>query len=55
VTTPAAAEQQIKRGGLPLERVTFRNYESGHMLYLGGTATKFAEDIRTFVSAGGAK
>lgn len=55
VTTPAAAEQQIKRGGLPLDRVTFRNYESGHMLYLGGTAAKFAEDIRTFIAAGTSK
>lgn len=50
VTTPAAAENQIKRGGLPLDRVTFRNYESGHMLYLGGTAARFAEDIRIFLA-----
>lgn len=55
VTTPAAAENQIKRGGLPLDRVTFKNYESGHMLYLGGTATTFAEDIRMFVAGGGSR
>lgn len=55
VTTPASAENQIKRGGLPLDRVTFKNYESGHMLYLGGTASTFAEDIRMFVAGGSSK
>lgn len=49
---PAAAQSQMERGGLPLDRVTFKNYESGHMLYLGGTADLFAEDVRTFVMAG---
>ena len=52
VTTPAAAEHQLKSNGVPLERVTFKNYESGHMVYLGGTAASFAEDVRTFVAAG---
>lgn len=50
VTTPASAESQIRRGGIPLDRVTFKNYESGHMLYLGGTAASFAADVRTFVT-----
>jgi carboxypeptidase C (cathepsin A) len=49
---PAAAQSQIERAGLPLDRVTFKNYESGHMLYLGGTADRFAEDVRAFVIAG---
>jgi len=50
VTPPAAAENQIARGGLPPDRVTFRNYESGHMLYLGDTAESFAEDVRAFLT-----
>jgi carboxypeptidase C (cathepsin A) len=52
VTPPAAAERAIARAGLPKERVTFRNYASGHMLYLGGTASQFANDVREFVRAG---
>lgn len=48
-TTPAAAEDQIKRAGVPLDRVTFKNYESGHMLYLGDTAGAFANDIRDLI------
>lgn len=51
-STPAGSQSQIERGGLPLDRVTFKNYESGHMLYLGGTAERFADDVRTFVLAG---
>lgn len=49
LATPASAENQIKQGGLPLDRVTFKTYESGHMLYLGGTAASFADDVRAFV------
>jgi carboxypeptidase C (cathepsin A) len=49
VTTPAAAENQIKRGGVPADRVTFKNYESGHMLYLGETAERFANDVRALI------
>ena len=51
VTTAASGEDQIRRGGLPLDRVTFRNYESGHMLYLGDTAEAFADDIRALIAA----
>jgi carboxypeptidase C (cathepsin A) len=50
VTPPAAAENQIKRGHLPADRVTYRNYESGHMLYLGETAESFANDVRAFLT-----
>lgn len=50
VTTPASAEHQIKSAGMPLDRVTFKNYESGHMLYLGGTAANFANDVRRFIT-----
>jgi carboxypeptidase C (cathepsin A) len=49
LTTPAAAESQVKAGGLPADRVTFKNYESGHMLYLGNTAERFADDVRTLI------
>jgi carboxypeptidase C (cathepsin A) len=49
LTTPAAAESQVKAGGLPADRVTFKNYESGHMLYLGDTAERFADDVRTLI------
>jgi carboxypeptidase C (cathepsin A) len=50
VTSPAAAQSQIERGGVPLDRVTFRNYESGHMLYLGETAGSFANDVRALIA-----
>lgn len=49
LATPASAEAQVREAGLPADRVVFRNYESGHMLYLGGTAPQFASDIRAFV------
>jgi carboxypeptidase C (cathepsin A) len=50
VTPPAGAENQIKQGKLPADRVTYRNYESGHMLYLGDTAESFANDVRAFIT-----
>jgi carboxypeptidase C (cathepsin A) len=50
VSPPAAAENEILRGRLPADRVTFRNYESGHMLYLGDTAESFANDVRVFLT-----
>ncbi len=46
---PAAVEFLIAGGRLPMDRVTFHNYESGHMLYLGGTAEAFANDVRNFI------
>lgn len=49
VTTPADAAAQVRDGGMPLDRVLFREYESGHMLYLGGTSAAFADDLRAFV------
>lgn len=50
VTTPAAAAAQVQAGEVPQDRTTIRNYESGHMLYLGGTAPAFAADLRRFLS-----
>ena len=51
VTTPADARAQIEAANLPQERVRFENYDSGHMLYLGGTSEIFAEDLRDFLTA----
>lgn len=52
VTTAAAGAAQIRQAGLPAERTTLHNYESGHMLYLGDTAPQFANDVRAFIRAG---
>lgn len=49
VTTPADARASIAAAGLPQDRVTFTDYESGHMLYLGGTAQAFSDDLRDFL------
>jgi carboxypeptidase C (cathepsin A) len=49
VTTPAAAHDALVKAGVPAERLTIRNYESGHMLYLGDTATAFSDDVRALV------
>jgi len=50
VTTPAEAFAELEDAGLPIDRVRFENYASGHMLYLGGTAEQFADDLREFLS-----
>jgi len=52
VTTPAEAYAQIADSGVPQDRVRFEDYPSGHMLYLGGTAEAFADDLREFLTAG---
>lgn len=52
VTTATAGAEQIRQAGLPADRVSLRNYESGHMLYLGETAPQFASDVRDFIRAG---
>lgn len=49
VTTPADARASITAAGLPQDRVTFTDYESGHMLYLGGTSEAFSSDLRRFL------
>ena len=49
VTTAASAASQLRRASLPPDRVAIRNYESGHMLYLGDTAAAFANDVRNFI------
>jgi hypothetical protein len=49
-TPPLAAQKQLALGHVPLDRVTTRNYDSGHMLYLGDTAKAFADDVRSFIT-----
>lgn len=49
VTHPAPAEHAIAQAKLPPERTTLRRYASGHMLYLGDTASAFADDVRTLI------
>lgn len=49
VTTPAGARAQASQINAPEGRVELRQYQSGHMLYLGGTAKQFANDLRAFV------
>jgi carboxypeptidase C (cathepsin A) len=51
VTPFAAAQYTIDHVEIPPDRVTFRNYESGHMVYLGeGPAHAFVQDLREFLS-----
>jgi len=52
LATPfAAAEHALAHADMPLERVEFRNYESGHMAYLGvQPAEEFMQDLRAFLS-----
>ena len=51
VATPAAALDQLETGGVSGERVVFKEYLSGHLVYLGGTEQAFAEDLRHFIRA----
>jgi carboxypeptidase C (cathepsin A) len=52
VVSPASVEHGIRQSGVPEERVTFRRYDSGHMLYLGGTLQAFSDDLHAFIAAG---
>lgn len=49
VTTPAAARRSLQAANLPSDRVTIRDYPSGHMLYLGDTAAAFSDDVRALI------
>jgi hypothetical protein len=55
VVPPASIEHGIRQSGVPQERVTFRRYDSGHMLYLGGTVKNFTDDLRAFIVAAPAR
>ena len=49
-TTMGSAAYTVTHSGFPLERVTVRNYESGHMPYLGADSRKrLAQDLREFI------
>lgn len=48
---PAGVPLQVERGNIPKDRVNYRLYESGHMLYLGDTSARFAGDVRDFIVA----
>ena len=50
VTTAASAESQARLSGWPADRTVIRNYESGHMLYLGDTAEAFSNDVRALIT-----
>jgi carboxypeptidase C (cathepsin A) len=52
VVPPASVEHGVRQSGVPEDRVTFRRYDSGHMLYLGGTLQAFSDDLRAFITAG---
>jgi len=49
VTTAAAARHEMEQAHPPADRVTYRTYASGHMLYLGDTAEAFAQDVRALI------
>ena len=43
----------VNKGKLDMSRVTVKNYESGHLLYMGReNAEAFGQDIREFIRAG---
>ena len=43
----------MDHAGLPLERVCFKGYPSGHMIYIGEENIKeLSEDIRNFILGG---
>lgn len=50
-TTPGSIRHLIAQSGMPLERVTRREYPSGHMPYIGDESSALMEaDIREFIS-----
>ncbi|HMB60635.1 MAG TPA: hypothetical protein VKN35_12045, partial [Xanthomonadales bacterium] len=51
VTTSGAAEYMVAHTDFPEQRVTVRNYASGHMPYLGTESRReLADDLREFIS-----
>jgi len=50
VTTVGSAEYMVAHADFPAERVTLRNYQSGHMPYLGKESRqRLANDLRQFI------
>jgi len=51
VTPFADAQYTVDHADIPPERITIKNYESGHMVYLGDApARAFAKDLREFLA-----
>ena len=47
---PLVTRRGIEQAQPPRDRIQFKDYESGHMLYLGQSAAqKFSEDVRNFI------
>ena len=50
VTTMGYVRYVVSQSGLPMDRVTVKEYESGHMPYLGEeSAVRLAADLRGFL------
>jgi carboxypeptidase C (cathepsin A) len=46
------AEYSLKRSGIPQDRITFKYYDAGHMMYVRDEdRTKLSADIRAFIKA----
>ncbi|KQW99457.1 hypothetical protein ASC72_10335 [Flavobacterium sp. Root420] len=43
------AKITVKKANFPEYRVIFKEYESGHMLYLGKPGKLFSHDLRSFI------
>lgn len=50
LATPVGyAKKSTEKANFPTGRVIFKEYESGHMLYLGKTGKLFSDDLRSFI------
>ena len=50
-TTRGSAAYMVTHSGLPLDRITIRDYESGHMPYMGADSRRqLALDLRDFIN-----
>ncbi|MGM1023718.1 MAG: hypothetical protein ACQEXV_25065 [Bacillota bacterium] len=50
--TQASARNAFEESATPKDRVFFKNYESGHMLYIGQSADQFSKDAHQFIQNG---
>jgi carboxypeptidase C (cathepsin A) len=48
-SSAAIARHDLEEAGIPADRLTFKLYESGHMLYIGKTGTEFSDDVRALI------
>jgi carboxypeptidase C (cathepsin A) len=50
LATPVGyAKKSTEKANFPANSVIFKEYESGHMLYLGDTGKLFSDDLRSFI------